>query len=669
MNSTMFSKALILALVGITATAHADPAAPAPAVSTNAPIEEIDLSADDSAEAAALAPKVTAVADGVIDVSCDNATVASILQQFRRATRMNILNGDSTNLNRRVSASLNGVKWDDALKAILDLADFRIDKRGNAIYYVAEKTPEEVQNDTRYFPLKHASAVDLADLFNGVAMKTTYEERNSIRSLTTTKVPGLLNDNMSQGGSTDNNGKREFRSAIAGRAKATAYPNTNTLVLTGPSKNLDDCARIIEELDRPVTQVYIEARFIELSSQAMHKLGIQWNQLESWGATAKGINAGWENNNGKAADYGMVMTQRTANNNSTTSLNDTDSQNANSSSDGSTSATASKNGTSSSNKTTSDNATYAGLVPSSIAEAVGAGASAASMGWERASTFSGQLSADDFRLAISAFEQMNEGKLFSNPRIIVSNGKEAKVDMTQKEPNVEVTSSRSGTEGQSLDVSTKLETIPGTDKNMFAGEAFFSYGISLSVKPRVSSTGLISVEVVPTISEKTGEKNIAGASSDSIYTTYPIISIKSINTEFTMKDGATAVIGGLTQTTEQDVDSGIPYLRKIPWIGQKLFGWQSRQKVQTEILVCVTVGIANPETLHKDAGLPTNAVLGREYVEGRRFEPGNRPDAVRQLTTIDNRTLDDIREDPYMQKKRKEPIKSAVEDENVDLEK
>ena len=230
--------------------------------------------------------------------------------------------------------------------------------------------------------------------------------------------------------------------------------------------------------------------------------------------------------------------------------------------------------------------------------------------------------------------------VFSNPKIIVSNGKEAKVDMTTKEPNVTVDANYTGTSSQNLSISTKLEVIPGEDKQMFAKEAFFSYGIELSVKPRISPDGLISVEIVPTISEKTDEKTIAGA-GEAIYTSYPIISVKRLTTEFTMKDGSTAVIGGLTQTVEDDVDSGIPYLRKIPWVGPKLFGWKSRQKVQKEIIVCVTIGIANPAELPEDVGLPKNAVLGREYLPGARQEPGARDGKAREVLRLDMRPLDE----------------------------
>jgi type II secretory pathway component HofQ len=243
---------------------------------------------------------------------------------------------------------------------------------------------------------------------------------------------------------------------------------------------------------------------------------------------------------------------------------------------------------------------------------------------------------------MSAFETMSDAKVFSNPKIIVSNGKEAKVDMTTKYPNVTIDSNYTGQNSQNLSISTKLDTIPGEDKFMFAKEAFFSWGIELSVTPRISPDGLISVEIVPTISDCTGYLTVnSSQETDTPYTQYPIIEVKRLTTEFTMKDGATAVIGGLSKSAEEDVDSGIPYLRKIPWIGQKLFGWKSRQKVQKEILVFVTVGIANPSDLPKDIGLPKNAILGREYVRGNQFEPGDRDGTAPVILKLDMSNIDE----------------------------
>ena len=78
------------------------------------------------------------------------------------------------------------------------------------------------------------------------------------------------------------------------------------------------------------------------------------------------------------------------------------------------------------------------------------------------------------RASIIGTENEMKKVVFSNPKIIVSNGKEAKVDMTTKEPNVTGDANDTGTSSQNLSISTKLEVIPGEDKQIFAKEAFFS---------------------------------------------------------------------------------------------------------------------------------------------------------------------------------------------------
>ena len=63
--------------------------------------------------------------------------------------------------------------------------------------------------------------------------------------------------------------------------------------------------------------------------------------------------------------------------------------------------------------------------------------------------------------------------------------------------------------------------------------------------------------------------------------------------------------------------------------------------MQKEIIVCVTIGIANPAELPEDVGLPKNAVLGREYLTGARQEPGARDGKAREVLRLDMRPLDE----------------------------
>ena len=524
----------------------------------------IDLDeADDSAEARANTPAVTATAQEggatLVDIACDNATLEDVLRQFRKVTDANIISDDSTNLQRRVSVNLHRVPWLDGLQSILNSRNYRLEERGSIFFVKEDKVAEPIL--TKSFTLNHASAKELAELFN-----KSY-------------------------------GKKDAKGVVI-LPIATSFDGANVVVVTATETTLADCDAIIRAVDKAVAQIYIEARFLELSSEAMHKLGVQWNSLSSWGATAS-AKAGWENNYGTAASYSTASGP---------------------------------------------------LVPTAVGEATGAGRSAASMGWRNASGFSGQLSADDFNLAMSAFESIGEGRMFSNPKVIVSNGKEANVDMTTKYPNVRLTSQRGSSDltGAYQDFSAQLDEIRGDkEKGLFSGSCFFEWGITLKVTPRISPDGLITVEITPTISQLDydvthgGKDGFYSVRSDSTIGYFPIISMKRITTDFTMKDGSTAVIGGLTRTTEDDVDSGIPYLREIPWIGQKLFGWKSRQKVQKEIIVCVTIGIANPADLPKDVGLPKNAVLGREYIEGLKLEPGDRKGSAYEALKLDFRTLDE----------------------------
>ena len=583
--------------------AETPPAAPAAAIAvsdeaTNAAAardttDEIDLDeVDDSAEARAKEPVVTATASSnnvtLVDIACDNATLEDVLRQFRKVTDANIISDDSTNLQRRVSVNLRRVYWLDGLQSILNSRNYRLEERGDIFFVREDKVQEPVL--TKSFTLNHASAKELADLFNKAY------------------------------------GKKDAKGVVI-TPIASSFDAANVVVVTSTEKTIGECESIIKAVDKAVAQIYIEARFLELSSEAMHKLGMQWNQLESWGASVKGVNAGWENNYGRAADY---STSRTATMYTpTTRL-----------ADGSTF---------SSGQSALDYVTQNTISPSSIGDAPGAGRSAANMAWRNASGFSGQLSAEDFRLALSAFESIGEGKVFSNPKVIVSNGKEANVDMTTKYPNIKLTSQRNNSDyGSYLDMSAQLEQIPG-DKGLFAGSCFFEWGITLAVKPRISPDGLISVEISPTISQLDYDVSLNGSGfytvqSDTTVGHFPIINMKRITTDFTMKDGSTAVIGGLSRTTEDDVDEGIPYLRKIPWIGQKLFGWKSRQKIQKEIIICVTLGIANPAELPKEIGLPKNAVMAREYIKGAKMEPGDRGTSVEALQ-LDMRTLDEQKRD------------------------
>ena len=378
---------------------------------------------------------------------------------------------------------------------------------------------------------------------------------------------------------------------------AVAFQESNAVMITAPKIILDACERMVSELDVEARQVYIEARFVELKNNASHKLGIDWQMLDGMKGSLA-LDAGWnERKMEGVSEYNSA--------------------------DGSYKL----NSAAAETGQTSANLSYV----------------------------NGTIGMSELSIILRALESSEDAKVFSNPKIIVSSGKKAKVDMTEKYPNVTISAKRTSSgSSDSLDLSMNMAQIPGEDKFMFAKEAFFSWGIELEVTPRISTNGLINVSIVPTISSQT-DWVTAGATDNSTKDSnagtysakYPVINVQRLITEFNMASEMTAVIGGLSKTTETQMDNGIPWLRDIWWIGPKLFGSKVRVKEQKEILVFVTVGLVNPRQMRSDAGLPKNAVLGRQFTRGQRLEPGDRKrSAIEGVGALDLRPLEVQAKDP-----------------------
>ena len=165
---------------------------------------------------------------------------------------------------------------------------------------------------------------------------------------------------------------------------------------------------------------------------------------------------------------------------------------------------------------------------------------------------------------------------------------------------------------------------------MFAGEAFFWWGIGLTVEPYVGEDGVITAKIIPNVStlsdpssQSEGQYVTAAKMNDEIPSSrFPIIDVKRIETEFSLKSGETAVIGGLAKTEHEDIDTGIPILSKI-WGLRWLFGQRTRINRQREIVVLVTMGLVDAEQPELKAGMPKNAFLSREYLDGTKKEPGD----------------------------------------------
>ena len=202
------------------------------------------------------------------------------------------------------------------------------------------------------------------------------------------------------------------------------------------------------------------------------------------------------------------------------------------------------------------------------------------------------LDAGNLKAFISALDRFADIQTVSSPKVIVANGEKATIKIITKEPVIISTPTFGGTDGalQSILYNQDQDgTDPDTGKKRYAT---YDYGIMLDVTPTIYSEENIGVHIVPTISRLSSTKVLAlsAKTANSPVQSFPIVDEKKVDTTFMLANKQTAVIGGLTETTKQDLKTKVPILGSIPLLG-RLFDYTSTQDVQKENVIFVTVSL------------------------------------------------------------------------------
>ena len=166
----------------------------------------------------------------------------------------------------------------------------------------------------------------------------------------------------------------------------------------------------------------------------------------------------------------------------------------------------------------------------------------------------------DLNATISIAASRGDARVLSRPMVITENNQQAEIIVGSQRPFVQV--------------SRRLPTDAGAQDQIVQ---YKDVGTKLTVRPTISSDGLVQLEVSQEISNATAETQFNA----------PVISTRSVQTQLLIRDGQTVVLGGLTDTEHLSSQSGVPLLSRIPLIGG-LFGHASRQSTETELFIFLT---------------------------------------------------------------------------------
>ncbi|MHB9131260.1 MAG: secretin and TonB N-terminal domain-containing protein [Armatimonadota bacterium] len=173
----------------------------------------------------------------------------------------------------------------------------------------------------------------------------------------------------------------------------------------------------------------------------------------------------------------------------------------------------------------------------------------------------------DLSATINALQTQNKAKVINRPDIVVQNGQEATIHVGGKFFYEKLT----GYTQQGPTVTTESVDT----------------GVTLKVKPRLSSDGVITLEITSNVTDEP----IFRTSSSGL--DLPEFRINSTATVVPVRDGETLVIGGLMQTRREEVTTSVPVLGKIPLIGA-LFRSKKTSPSQTDLVIMVTPRVLRP---------------------------------------------------------------------------
>ena len=576
--SALFLAACSIPAVAQTETPAATPPAAAPSVSV--------------AGAMPVAAPVTRDKD-TLSVDFPDEDIKTILRNVADLFELNLVVPDT--LVGKTSIKLRDVSWRQIFQVVLSPVGFTYIEEGNIIKIVSNELMQSEPGTTEVFILNNAKAADI---------KPT--------------IDGLID--AAKGG------------------KIVVDARSNALVITEKPSQLKRISTIIQQLDKATDQVMIESKFVEVTDRDIRNLGLDWTIA---GGIGLGGNYGMTGNRGydKVKDNStgnMISSLPTSNTNTASSANTNSAYNSSAgsmatnvstSTSGTTTATTAFPGlittitpSGPNGSTTSTSSVNSSITPittrndSTVVTASSTNPISTSVTNtidNVNSYFNGRSSAlrtavfssYEFKAVLQALESNNRTKIVSNPTVVTLNNTEATLNIGQEFP---IPSYTYNAERGSFEVS---------------GFTYKPIGIILKVTPLVNAQGVIRLTLEPEVSQTNGTTSFGGAGGAQI----PIIATRKVKTNISLKDGYTAALGGLINTSSDHGDKRVPFLGKVPFLG-RLFSSKSVNDIATNLLIFITAKTVSADGASPEQVFDPRAVqavgMSREDLPGYRAAKG-----------------------------------------------
>lgn len=168
---------------------------------------------------------------------------------------------------------------------------------------------------------------------------------------------------------------------------------------------------------------------------------------------------------------------------------------------------------------------------------------------------------------LEAIATNNDVRLLARPSLTVINNQEGLIQI-----------------GAEVPVQSGQETTIGG--NTVRNIQYRPTGIELTITPRINDDGVVNLTIEQALSSVDANTGIDGN---------PIFQNQEISTTVVVRNGENVVLGGLIQANDGDLNTGVPFLNRVPVLGN-LFSYQQDTLERKELFIVLRPEIVNLNT-------------------------------------------------------------------------
>ena len=465
--------------------------------------------------------------------------VRTVLQLIAEESNLNIVAADTVQGN--VTLRLINVPWDQALDIVLQAKSLDKRRSGNVVWVAPQSEIAKFEQD------KEDARISLEERAEKVTeyIPINYGNAEDIAKLLTEESKGNAQGGGGQGGGQSN----QDRGFLSSRGSISFDKRTNTLLVIDIPQRVSNIRNLVQQLDKPVDQVVIEARIVIATESVARELGAKF-----------GI-SGNKDNVSYGGNLGDTLTNRQSVT-STDNANNTLYANALKSylegGVGRSAADAAAPQAPNSGRWSTNTPNYGvNTITRSLMSNLPAVLDGANAGSLALSILNAGYLLD---VELSAIQTQGRAEVISNPRIVTSNQKESVIKQGKEIGYLTV----SGGQGGNVPTVQFKEAL-----------------LELKVTPTITNDGRVFLSLGVKKDELDGFVDLG------LFGRVPQIAKREVNTAVLIDDGQTVVIGGVYEFSDTTDVSKVPFLGDIPFIGN-LFRNKGRSKQKAELLIFVT---------------------------------------------------------------------------------